>query len=36
MTGYQMTNQMVKSGHEVARYTALHVRYNILIFGKLL
>jgi len=25
---------MVKSVHEVAKYTAIHVMYNILIFGK--
>jgi len=27
---------MVQSGNEVARYTVIHFRYNILISGKLL
>jgi hypothetical protein len=34
-TGYQVTSQMVRSVHEVARYTKIHVKYNVLISGKL-
>jgi hypothetical protein len=33
MTGYQVTNSMVRSIHEVAMYTKIHIRYNVLISG---
>jgi hypothetical protein len=36
MTGYQQTNQTVRSVCEVARYTKLHIIYNVLFSGKLL
>jgi hypothetical protein len=34
-TGYQLTSYSVRSVHGLARYTKIHVQYNILISGKL-
>lgn len=34
-TGYEVTNSMVMSVIEIARYTEMHIRHNVLISGKL-
>jgi len=26
--GYQVTNSMIRSAHELTRYTAMYIRYN--------